>query len=185
MFLNLAKLILSFFDLLDRKKILAYFKRSIKGQLKCYIDVGAHHGESIKSFNKTFKIEKIIAFEPSEKNFKILSEKNKNIKNLKIFNIGLGEKKETLNFKQHIESQSSTLVKINDQSNYYKRKNFFLNFFNKNKIQFYDVKVKVDDKDYELQGVYEFTEDVYNNFLCTPEGDLEKFLQTAPRKKLH
>jgi len=147
MFLNLAKLILSFFDLLDRKKILAYFKRSIKGQLKCYIDVGAHHGESIKSFNKTFKIEKIIAFEPSEKNFKILSEKNKNIKNLKIFNIGLGEKKETLNFKQHIESQSSTLVKINDQSNYYKRKNFFLNFFNKNKIQFYDVKVKVDRLD--------------------------------------
>ncbi|SVD34711.1 uncharacterized protein METZ01_LOCUS387565, partial [marine metagenome] len=43
----------------------------------------------------------------------------------------------------------------------------------------------VDDKNYELQGVYEFTEDVYNNFLCTPEGDLEKFLQTAPRKKLH
>ena len=36
---------------------------------------------------------------------------------------------------------------------------------------------QVDDKDYELQGVYEFTEDVYNNFLCTPEGDLEKFLQ--------
>ena len=44
---------------------------------------------------------------------------------------------------------------------------------------------QVDDKDYELQGVYEFTEDVYNNFLCTPEGDLEKFLQAAPRKKLH
>ena len=38
---------------------------------------------------------------------------------------------------------------------------------------------------YEVQGIYEFTEDVYNNFLWTPEGDLEKFLQTAPRKKLH
>ena len=57
MFLNLAKLILSFFDLLDRKKILSYFKRNIKGQLKCCIDVGAHHGQSIKSFNKVFKIE--------------------------------------------------------------------------------------------------------------------------------
>jgi len=44
---------------------------------------------------------------------------------------------------------------------------------------------QVDDNNFELQGVYEFTEDVYNNFLCTPEGDLEKFLQTAPRKKLH
>ena len=124
MFLNLAKLILSFFDLLDRKKILRYFKRNIKDQLKCCIDVGAHHGETIKSFNKAFKIEKIIAFEPSQENFKILSEKNKNIKNLEIFNIGLGEKKEILNFKQHVESQSSTLTKINYQSNYYKRKNF-------------------------------------------------------------
>ena len=40
MFLNLTKLILSFFDLLDRKKILSYFKRNIKHQLKCFIDVG-------------------------------------------------------------------------------------------------------------------------------------------------
>jgi len=38
---------------------------------------------------------------------------------------------------------------------------------------------------YEVQGIYEFTEDVYNNFLWTPDGDLEKFLQTAPKKKLH
>ena len=147
MFLNLTKLILSFFDLLDRKKILNYFKRNIKGQLKCCIDVGAHHGETIKLFNKAFIIERILAFEPSQKNFEMLSKKNKNIKNLEILNIGLGEKKEILNFKQHFESQSSTLVKINDESNYYKRKNFYLNFFNKNKIQFYDVQVKVDRLD--------------------------------------
>ena len=38
---------------------------------------------------------------------------------------------------------------------------------------------------YEVQGIYEFTEDVYNNYLWTPNGDLEKFLQTAPKKKLH
>ena len=44
---------------------------------------------------------------------------------------------------------------------------------------------QVDDKDYELQGVYEFTEDVYNEMLCTPAGNLEDFLKTAPRKKLH
>ncbi len=136
-----------------KKKILGYFKRNIKGQLKCCIDVGAHHGETIKSFNKNFKIEKIIAFEPSKKNFKILLEKNKNIKNLKAFNIGLGEKNEILNFKQHAESQSSTLAKINDQSNYYKRKIFYLNFFNKDKIQFYDIKVEVDRLDNILKSL--------------------------------
>jgi hypothetical protein len=42
-----------------------------------------------------------------------------------------------------------------------------------------------DSEKYEVQGIYEFTEDVYNNYLWTPNGDLEKFLQTAPRKKLH
>ena len=62
----------------------------------------------------------------------------------------MGEKKEILKFKQHVESQSSTLIKINDESNYYKRKNFYLNFFNKNKIQFYNVKVKIDRLDYIL-----------------------------------
>jgi len=44
---------------------------------------------------------------------------------------------------------------------------------------------QVDDKDYELQGVYEFTEDVYNEMLWTPAGNLEDFLKSAPRKKLH
>ena len=42
-----------------------------------------------------------------------------------------------------------------------------------------------DNGKYEVQGIYEFTEDVYKNCLWTPDGDLEKFLQTAPRKKLH
>jgi|TARA_B100000929_G_C15136114_1_gene292950 hypothetical protein len=42
-----------------------------------------------------------------------------------------------------------------------------------------------DDKNYELQGVYEFTEDVYNEMLSTPAGNLEDFLKSAPRKKLH
>ena len=44
---------------------------------------------------------------------------------------------------------------------------------------------QVDDNNYELQGVYEFTEDVYNEMLCTPSGNLEDFLKSAPRKKLH
>ncbi len=44
---------------------------------------------------------------------------------------------------------------------------------------------QVDDKYYELQGVYEFTEDVYNEMLWTPAGNLENFLKSAPRKKLH
>ena len=147
MILNLTKLILSYFDLIDKKKVLSYFKRNIKGQLKCCIDVGAHHGESVQFFNKAFVIEKILAFEPSPKNFKILLQKNKNINNLQIFNLALGETKEVLDFKQHIESQSSTLVKINEKSKYYKRKNFYLNFFNKNKIQFNNISVKMDRLD--------------------------------------
>ncbi len=146
MFLKLTKIILSLFDSLNRQKILKYFKENIDNKLKCFVDVGAHHGETIIAFNKTFFIEKNIAFEASNKNFEILSKNEKNIKNFSIFNIGCGEKKTIMNFKQHIETQSSTFTKINKQSSYYKRKNFYLNF-NKKESPFLNIKVEMDRLD--------------------------------------
>ena len=57
----------------------------------------------------------------------------------------------------------------------------------KDKFNFVRVTVEkqCDEENYEIQGIYEFTEDIYKDCLWTPDGDLEKFLQTAPRKKLH
>ena len=146
MYFKILRLILSFFDFFNKKKILFFFKNKNKIEFSLFIDVGAHHGETINFFKKKLNIKNILAFEPSPPNYQKLLKKTKNIKNLKIYNIGLGEKKEVLDFKQHIESSSSTIIKINDQSKYFKRKNRYLDFFDRKK-KFSIIKVNIDRLD--------------------------------------
>ncbi len=135
--------ILSLFDNYNQKKIINYFK-SEKANFNIFFDVGAHKGETVKLFNNNFNVEHFYCFEPSPINFNYLKKEILKIKkNIKIFNFGLGEKKEEVNFNQLNESSSSTLVEINQDSNYYKRKNKILNFINlkKNKITKINVKM--------------------------------------------
>ena len=144
MYYSFAKFFLSVFDLKNKKKICNYFLEENKGKIQTLIDVGAHHGESIRFFNKNFSIDKIYAFEPSIDNFKILKEKVKDIKNIKFFNIAVGNKKGLINFTNHYDSESSTIIKINQKSNYFKKKNLYLDFFNKNKNRLKNAQVKID-----------------------------------------
>ena len=143
MYYSLAKFFLSVFDLKNKKKICNYFLEENKGKIQTLIDVGAHHGESIRFFNRNFSIDKIYAFEPSIDNFKILKEKVKDIKNIKFFNIAVGNKKGFINFTNHYDSESSTIIKINQKSNYFKKKNFYLDFFNKKKNSLKNTQVKI------------------------------------------
>ena len=144
MYFSLAKFFLSVFDLKNKKKICNYFLEENKGKIQILIDVGAHHGESIRFFNRNFSIDKIYAFEPSIDNFKILKEKVKDIKNIKFFNIAVGNKKGFINFTNHYDSESSTIIKINQKSNYFKKKNFYLDFFNNKKNRIKNSQVKID-----------------------------------------
>ena len=80
MYYSLAKFFLSLLDLKNKKKMCNYFLEENKGRIQILIDVGAHHGESIRFFNKHFSIDEIYAFEPSIDNFKILKKKNKTFK---------------------------------------------------------------------------------------------------------
>ena len=144
MYYSLAKFFLSICDLKNKKKISNYFLEENKGKIQTLIDVGAHHGESIKFFKKNFSIDQIYAFEPNIDNFKILKEKVKDVKNVKFFNTAVGNKKGLINFTNHYDSESSTIVKINQKSNYFKKKNFYLDFFNKNKNRLKNTQVKID-----------------------------------------
>ena len=138
MYIKFILQILSFFDYFKKKDVINYFKKNTIGNINNLIDVGAHHGETIKLFNVKFNINNIYAFEPSYKNFKILEKKTKNIKNtnLKIYNYGIGDIEGLMDFNESAESQSSTLVGINYKSNYYKKKEKLLQFFKKKKIYF-------------------------------------------------
>ena len=145
MYIKFILKILSFFDYFKKKDVINFFKKKITSDIINLIDVGAHHGETIKLFNIQFNIHNIYAFEPSYKNFKVLEKKTKNIKNtnLRIYNYGIGETEGLFDFNESVESQSSTLVKINYKSNYYKRKKNLLRFFKKEQDLFFTTKVNI------------------------------------------
>ena len=57
----------------------------------------AHHGETIKIFNKYFKIKKLFAFEASPINYKVLQKiKISNYPTVEIYNKALGEKRKII-----------------------------------------------------------------------------------------
>ena len=128
----LTLFILDFFDYFHKKKIFKFLKRNNISNLDILLDVGAHKGESIISFGKNLNIKKIYSFEASQISFKILSKKIKDIKfkfpEMKIIieNIALGSSDKKIKIKHFNESSSSTINKINIDSNYFKKKKKFL-----------------------------------------------------------
>ena len=128
----LTLFILNFFYYFHKKKIFKFLKRNNISNLDILLDVGAHKGESIISFSKNLNIKKIYSFEASQISFKILSKKIKDIKfkfpEMKIIieNIALGSSDKKIKIKHFNESSSSTINKINIDSNYFKKKKKFL-----------------------------------------------------------
>jgi FkbM family methyltransferase len=139
--------ILKIFDSYYQSKIFKFLKKKNFKNFDIFFDVGAHKGESIDLFSRNFNIKEIYSFEPSPKNFDILKE-NKNelqskFKDLKITieNYALGSTKKNLTLKQVNESSSSTINDINRNSKYLKRKSFFLNLLDNDKL-YYDINIQ-------------------------------------------
>ena len=127
------KIFIYLIDLIHKKKIVNFLKKKLPNKSLRIIDVGAHHGETVKLFIKNFKIEKIFCYEASKINFLKLKENTLTLKNkkidIKIFNLGIGESKKIVVFNQISETSSSTFSKINFNSQYFKKKNKILKFF--------------------------------------------------------
>ena len=127
---------LNFFDYFQQKKIIKLINSKFSKPIIVF-DVGAHYGETIRLFSKKLKIDKIYSFEASPQNFQVL--KRKITKNLldkvEICNLGLGDKTSKSYINQAIESSSSTINEINQDSKYLKKKLQILNI--KNKDVFY------------------------------------------------
>ncbi len=134
--------ILNIFDSYYQIKIFKFLKKRGYFKFENLIDVGGHHGESIKRFSINFKIENIFSFEPSQINY---SELKKNLvklrkkfkkTNIVVENYALGYENNKIFMKQMMESSSSTINKINVKSKYFKKKSLFL--YNSPKHNFYD-----------------------------------------------
>ena len=91
------RLVLSLFDYFTQKAIFNKIKSILIGKINTVIDVGAHEGEFALNFNKKFKVEKIISFEPNIKVFKILNKNIFNYKNMHAINSGVGSREEKKN----------------------------------------------------------------------------------------
>ena len=113
-------LILGVFDFFYQRKIIHFFKEKNLHELNCVFDIGAHKGETIKLLLKYFKINKIISFEASPKNFEYLKQTKKKVDkkypktDLIIENIALGSNEKQVAFKQFYESSSSTISDIDE-----------------------------------------------------------------------
>ena len=180
-------LILSFFDSIYQKKIINFLKKQ-KFKLNVIIDVGAHKGETIDLFLKNFNPKKIFSFEASKKNFEILNKKISVYKykypNTQIYleNKALGNMSELREFKQMKESSSSTFANINFDSDYLKKKKFFLGI--KDNKELFDIsKIKItplsnylyENNLHEIDLLKIDTEGYEFQILKGAERDLQKF----------
>ena len=126
----LNKLILFIIIITDhfhKKKIVKFFKKKKLINFNCIFDIGAHKGETIKFFLKNFEFEKIYSFEPIPETFELLK-KNINLldnfkkKKIVLENSAVGSAETKISIKQMVESSSSTIRDINQNSKYFNKK---------------------------------------------------------------
>ena len=140
----MINLIVSFFDYFHKKKIIKKIYQIIPSKkVDFFFDIGGHKGESIIFFNKYLQLRNVYSFEPSKKNFHILSNKIEKIKKknkdiiFRLENSAVGNETKNVNYNYLSESSSSTLKNLNENSKYFKRKE---KFFGKIKTEVQDIK---------------------------------------------
>tara|TARA_X000000368_G_C22783786_1_gene602731 strand:- start:3 stop:725 length:723 start_codon:yes stop_codon:yes gene_type:complete len=152
--------LINVFDLYTERKIFLKLNELLGKNIKQVIDVGAHKGEFILRLSKLFNIRNALSFEPNPKVFNILNNNTSDLqkkKILKTLNLGIGEDNKTEILNVNIESSSSSINKLNKESNYFIRKYRVLNFFkNKNITKPVQIRItKLSDilKKYQLKEI--------------------------------
>lgn len=130
LFLKFFMFIINLIDQINKKKIILFFFEKLDKKKVNIFDIGAHKGETIDLFTSKLNINKIYSFEPNKKLFQKLK-KNKKYKSeqIEFYNFAIGkfsEKKELNIFK---DTSSSTINLIDENTKYYKRKKKLMTFF--------------------------------------------------------
>ena len=136
------RLILSIFDYHTQRKIFITIQKLFNKNINTIIDVGAHNGEFAIAINKKFKINKIISFEPNRDEFNKLKLKINKYDNIEALNLGAGNIDQDKKLNINIESSSSSLNNLEENSKYFKKKFFLSKLFNKKVIE-KQVQVKI------------------------------------------
>jgi len=135
LFLKIFGFLTNLIDYSNKKKILDYLKNKLRNKSLNIIDIGAHKGETINFFLNNFSINQIFAFEPNKELFYQLKDNSKySGKNINIYNLGVGQIDEVKYLNIMTDSSSSTFHTINKNTNYFKKKKKYYQFFLKIKI---------------------------------------------------
>ena len=144
--LRIFHLFLDFIEFFYKKKLLKNLKKNLPNQIDVFFDIGAHKGETTTSFAKILDIKQAFLFEPSPKNYKKLLKVTKSLKSsidMNIFNFAIGDENKRTLLQEVFESSSSTINKLNQSSDYFKRKKRILSYFDNDiKISQFEIQVK-------------------------------------------
>ncbi len=123
--------IISLIDYPNKLKVLKFFKKNLNNnETLNIIDIGGHKGETLKFFLDNFNVKKIFVFEPNIELFEYIKVKFNN-KKIYLYNYGVGIKNEKKILNITVDSASSTINNINQNTEYFKRKKRLLSFGNK------------------------------------------------------
>ena len=127
-------------------------------------DVGANVGQTIKDFNEVFKNGTIHAFEPTPSTIDILKNNTSSIKNVHIWNHGMGAQSGELLINEYAHSNTNSFLDIHHAKS--KKKTLVKvktvdQFCMENKIDKIDV-LKIDTEGFELE-VFKGSSNLFSN----------------------
>ena len=129
LFLKFFMFIINLIDQINKKKIILFFFEKLDKKKVNIFDIGAHKGETIDLFKSKLNINKIYSFEPNKKLFqKLKNNKKYKSEQIEVYNFAIGkfsEKKELNIFK---DTSSSTINSIDENTKYFKRKKKLMTF---------------------------------------------------------
>ena len=203
----LKSLAIIFFDILDQfihqKRILNNLKK-YKIDMSSFLDVGAHKGLYTDLIIKNFKVKKVIMFEPQIEIYNYIKKKYKKIKNIKILNNAVSNKKDKKNIFINRHDLTSSLTKLNEKNLYlqFKSKLFggsikkmivnsykvetvkLASIFKKEKLENIDL-LKIDTEGHELEVLFGLEKKIKKVQIILIEFHNDKIYQKYDSKKIH
>ena len=143
--------IIKLIDFFYQRRKYSFLVKVVPKNMDVFLDVGAHHGDTISEFLSFFSIKKIYAFEPSKNNFDKLQIKVKKLNKrysseINTYPFALGKKNEILimnEIQDLTDGVSNTFSGLNTNSTYFKKKKFITTLFGIRKFINNKVPIKV------------------------------------------